>query len=166
MHTDSGSVVSRLKRLAAALAVAAVLPGGIALAQPAPTPRPLIFQQVKDDLWRASAGNNWWSLVYNTPDGLLIVDPLNPDFAARLKGELGKRFPGKPVRYIVYSHTHWDHAGGAGAFAADHPHIVAQERSLTNMDGRWPHMPGAITDRNNNGRLDNEEMVLPTIRSR
>ena len=178
MRKDRASGVTGLKCLAAALAATAALPWSVvptrALAQPAGAQRPapaaaprtappLLFLQIKDGLWRASAGNNWWSLIYDTPDGLLIVDPLNPEFAARLKGELSRRFPGKPVRYIVYSHTHWDHAGGAGAFADDHPHIVAQERALTNMDGRWPHMPGAITDRNNNGRLDNEEMVLPTI---
>jgi len=179
VRSDRRLVVSRLKsvgRLGAALAAAASLPLALlpegALAQPAapaaapaprPAPRPPVFQQVKDGLWRASPGNNWWSLVYDTPDGLLIVDPLSPEFATVLKGELAKRFPGKPVRYIVYSHSHWDHAAGAAAFADDHPHIVAQERTLTNMDGRWPHMPGAMTDRNNNGKLDNEEMVLATI---
>ena len=130
-------------------------------AAPAPPPRP--FVQIKDGLWRVGQGNNWWSLVYDTPDGLLIVDPLNPEFATWLKGELGRRFPGKKVRYIVYSHTHWDHAAGAAAFAEDNPHIVAQERALTNMDGRWPHMPGAMTDRNHNGKLDNEEMVVATL---
>ena len=120
------------------------------------------FLQVKDGIWRASNGN-WWSLIYDTPDGLLIVDPISPDFATWLRGELNRRFPGKPVRYIVYSHSHWDHAAGAAAFAADHPHIVAQERVLTNMDGRWPHMPGAMTDRNHNGKLDNDEMVIATL---
>jgi glyoxylase-like metal-dependent hydrolase (beta-lactamase superfamily II) len=168
-------VVSRLKfqlSLAAALAAMTLAPCGV-MAQPAPAagpapaapragpPRP--FVQIKDGLWRAGQGNNWWSLVYDTPDGLLIVDPLSPDFASYLKGELARRFPGKKVRYIVYSHTHWDHAAGAAAFADDHPIIVAQERALTNMDGRWPHMPGAMTDRNHNGRLDNEEMVIATL---
>lgn len=174
MRRGRRPLVSRLKSgasLAAALAALVGMPAA-ALAQTAPRPAPAAaapaapprpFLQIKDGLWRAGAGNNWWSLIYDTPDGLLIVDPLNPEFAAWLKGELGRRFPGKKVRYIVYSHTHWDHAGGAAAFADDQPHIVAQERALTNMDGRWPHMPGAMTDRNNDGRLENEEMVIPTL---
>ena len=70
-----------------------------------------LFLQIKDGIWRAGNGN-WWSLIYDTPDGLLIVDPISPDFATWLKGELGRRFPGKPVRYIIYSHSHWDHAAG------------------------------------------------------
>jgi glyoxylase-like metal-dependent hydrolase (beta-lactamase superfamily II) len=136
------------------------------MAQAPAAPRPAAaqhpFLQVKGDIWRAGNGN-WWSLIYDTPGGLLIVDPISPDFATWLKGELARRFPGKTVRYIVYSHTHWDHAAGAAAFAGDHPHIVAQERALTNMDGRWPHMPGAMTDRNHDGRFENEEMVIPTL---
>ena len=118
--------------------------------------------QVRGDIYRANNGN-WWTLVYVTPDGILLVDTISEDFAKWLKGELAQRFPGKPVRYIVYSHTHWDHAAGAEVFADEHPHIVAQERALTNMDGRWPHMPGDMTDRNNNGTLEAEEIVVPTL---
>ena len=135
-------------------AAAPALPG-----PPAPVRK---FVQIKDDLWRAGNGN-WWSLVYVTPDGILVVDTINADFAAWLKDELARRFPGKAVRYIVYSHSHWDHAGGADVFADSHPHIVAQERVLTNMDGRWPHMPGDMRDRNNNGTLEVEEIMIPTL---
>ena len=120
------------------------------------------FEQIKDDLWRAGNGN-WWSLIYVTPDGILLADPISPDFAAWVKGELAKRFPGKPVRYIVYSHSHWDHIGGAAVFADSHPHIVGQERMLANMDGRYPHMPGDLIDRNDNGMFDPEDFAIPTL---
>lgn len=169
MRRGRREVVSCLKSLAG---LAAALAATAATAQPAaPQPQPASpkaqpqrpFLQIRGGLWRASPGNNWWSLIYDTPDGLLVVDPLTPEFAGWLKGELSQRFPGKKVRYVVYSHTHWDHAAGAGAFANDHPLIVAQERALTNMDGRWPHMPGAMTDRNDDGVFENEEMVAPTL---
>jgi glyoxylase-like metal-dependent hydrolase (beta-lactamase superfamily II) len=137
-------------------------------ATPAPTtsPRPLgsprLFVQIKDDLWRAGNGN-WWSLIYVTPDGILLVDPISTDFAGWLRGELARRFPDKPVRYIVYSHSHWDHIGGAAVFADSHPHIVGQERMLGNMDGRWPHMPGDLIDRNNDGIIEAEDFAIPTL---
>jgi len=140
-----------------------VTAGATPAAAAAPAPRRMrALVQVKGDIWRANNGN-WWTLVYVTPDGILLVDTISEDYAKWLKAELAQKFPGKPVRYIVYSHTHWDHAAGADVFADTRPHIVAQERALTNMDGRWPHMPGDMTDRNNNGALEAEEIVIPTL---
>ena len=130
-----------------------------AAAPAAPTPPrtpPRVFLPIKGDLWRAGNGN-WWSLVYVTPDGIVLVDPISPEFAVWLKGELRTRFPGKAVKYIVYSHSHWDHVGGAAVFADSHPHIVGHERILKNMDGRYPHMPGDMVDRNDTLRKDNIE---------
>ena len=66
-----------------------------------------------------------------------------------------------PVRYVVYSHSHFDHAEGGGVFA-DTATFVAQEHMLRNMDGRFPHMPGDMVDRNDNGRFDFEEIDIPT----
>jgi glyoxylase-like metal-dependent hydrolase (beta-lactamase superfamily II) len=123
---------------------------------------PRTFMQIKGDLWRAGNGN-WWSLIYVTPDGILLVDPISPDFATWVKDQLATRFPGKAVRYIVYSHSHWDHVGGAGVFADSKPHIVGQERILKNMDGRFPHMPGNMVDLNHNGTIESEEIAIPTL---
>ncbi len=123
---------------------------------------PRVFVQIKGDLWRAGNGN-WWSLVYVTPEGILLVDPISADFAKWLKSEFATRFPGKAVRYIIYSHSHWDHVGGAAVFADSHPHIVGQERILKNMDGRYPHMPGNMIDRNHNGTIESEEIAIPTL---
>jgi glyoxylase-like metal-dependent hydrolase (beta-lactamase superfamily II) len=148
-----------------ALAALSLLAGGVmprvadAQLRAAP-PRKLV--QVSGDVWRAGNGN-WWSFIYVTPDGILLVDPINTDFATWLKGELARQFPDKPVRYIVMSHSHPDHSAGGGVFADSHPHIVAQERVLKNMDGRWPHMPGDMQDRNNNGTLEEEEIIIPTL---
>ena len=33
---------------------------------------------------------------------------------------------------------------------------------LRNMDGRYPHMPGDMVDRNNNGAIDPDEIDIPT----
>jgi glyoxylase-like metal-dependent hydrolase (beta-lactamase superfamily II) len=138
---------------------AASAPAATAARRPGP---PRLFVQIKDGLWRAGNGN-WWSLIYVTPEGILLVDPISPDFATWLKAELATRFPGKPVRYIVYSHSHWDHVGGAGVFADSHPLIVGQERVLKNMDGRFPHMPGNMIDLNHDGMFESEEIAIPTL---
>ena len=51
-----------------------------------------------------------------TPEGIILADPLSPEFALWLKEEFATRF-GVPVRYVVYSHYHWDHASGGAVFA-------------------------------------------------
>ena len=65
-----------------------------------------------------------------------------------------------PVRYVIYSHSHWDHIEGGSLFA-DTAQFIAQEGVLKNMDGRYPHMPGDMIDRNNNGQAELEEITGP-----
>jgi len=72
---------------------------------------------------------------------------------------LDTRF-GVPVRYVIYSHSHWDHVEGAAVFA-DTARVVAHENVARNMDGRIPQMPGDMLDRNDNGIFELEEFVGP-----
>ena len=46
-----------------------------------------------------------------------MMDPINREYATWLRAELDARF-GVPVRYVVYSHSHWDHGSGGEVFAA------------------------------------------------
>jgi len=115
--------------------------------------------KVTDDLYRAKNGT-WYGMFLVTPEGILLVDPLNTDFAKWLKTQFDERFPGLPVRYVIYSHSHWDHIEG-GAVFADTARFVGQEGMLRNMDGRYPHMPGDMVDRNGNGQFEVEEIVRP-----
>ncbi|HEY5667500.1 MAG TPA: MBL fold metallo-hydrolase, partial [Gammaproteobacteria bacterium] len=126
-------------------------------AQPPRMQREIVH--VAGDVYRANNGN-WWAIFMVTPDGIVLGDPLNPPFATWLKGELDARF-GVPVRYVVYSHSHWDHAEGGEVFA-DTATFVAHENMLRNMDGRYPQMPGDMVDRNNNGLIDPEDIAIPT----
>lgn len=146
---------------AAALAVsllACILPFIAPQANAQPAPRNAIIP-ITGDLYRASNGA-WHAIFLVTGEGIILADPLNPAFARWLKGELDQRFD-VPVRYVIYSHSHFDHAAGAGVFA-DTATIVAHERVLLNMDGRYPHMPGDMIDRNANGVVDREEIEIPT----
>jgi glyoxylase-like metal-dependent hydrolase (beta-lactamase superfamily II) len=132
-------------------------------AQPAGAPRPPPVREIKQvagDLYRASNGN-WFTVFLATPDGIILGDPISVPFAQWLKGELDTRFPGKPVRYVVYSHSHFDHAEGGAPFAATAT-FVGHENMLRNLDGRYMHMPGDMVDRNDNGVIDPDEIAIPT----
>jgi glyoxylase-like metal-dependent hydrolase (beta-lactamase superfamily II) len=143
---------------------ACVLLTQVVLAADAPTGPPRAparaITQVKGDVYRASNGG-WYVAILDTPDGLLLVDTINVQFSTWLKEELAKKFPGKQVKYVIYSHSHWDHSEGGTVFA-DTATFIAQEGFLRNMDGRYPALPGDMTDRNDNGLIDVSEFVDPS----
>jgi hypothetical protein len=63
------------------------------------------------DLYRARNGN-WYTIFLVTRDGIILGDPDQSGVRDLAEGELGHRFK-VPVRYVVYSHSHFDHARAA-----------------------------------------------------
>lgn len=82
---------------------------------------------IAGDLYRFQ-NRNHYSVFLVTSEGILVTDPIDADAAKWLKAELGKRFPGVPIRYLVYSHSHADHIAGGEVFA-DTATVVAHERA-------------------------------------
>ncbi len=94
-----------------------------------------------------------------TSEGIVLVEPIGTDFATWLKGELNRRF-GVPVKYVIYSHSHGDHASGAAVYK-DTARIIGHEALLGLLA-----MPPASTalpqnlrgqDSNGNGSLERSE---------
>jgi glyoxylase-like metal-dependent hydrolase (beta-lactamase superfamily II) len=50
-----------------------------------------------------------------TPAGVIATDPMNPKAAAIMMREI-RKVTKLPVRYVIYSHEHWDHVRGGGVF--------------------------------------------------
>ena len=98
--------------------------GSSILAQDEPT-RGIV--QVAGDLYRFQ-NDAHYSVFLVTPDGIIVTDPINPDVAIWLSGELERRFD-LPVRYVIYSHHHEDHIAGGEVFA-DTATFVAHEKTL------------------------------------
>jgi glyoxylase-like metal-dependent hydrolase (beta-lactamase superfamily II) len=78
--------------------------------------------------------NAHYSIFVVTNDGIIATDPINKAAAEWLKGELKTRFPGKPVKYLVYSHDHADHISGGEVFA-DTAVVVAHANARTAIIG-------------------------------
>ncbi len=71
--------------------------------------------RITGDLYRVQ-NNGHYTVFLVTPDGIILADPINVEAANWLKAELTERFPNAPVRYVLYSHHHQDHASGAAVF--------------------------------------------------
>ena len=96
--------------------------GGQALAQ-----EDRSITKIAGDLYRFQ-NRAHYSVFLVTPQGILVTDPINPDAAKWLKAELARRFPGVPIRYLAYSHSHADHIAGGEIFA-DTATVVAHEKA-------------------------------------
>lgn len=71
------------------------------------------------------------SILIEGDDGVIIVDTTEGADAARAIAAEFDRITDKPVRAIIYTHSHPDHTRGAGVFAGDdEPEIYAHETLL------------------------------------
>ena len=52
-----------------------------------------------------------------TDEGVIATDPMNPKAADSMMDEI-KKVTEKPVKYVIYSHEHWDHISGGRVFKA------------------------------------------------
>ena len=80
-----------------------------------------------------------------TPEGIILVDPTSSQASAWLKPQLDERF-GLPVRYVIYSHTHYDHATGGEAFA-ETATFIGHENMRRNLQKPAPDAPLPPRDR-------------------
>jgi glyoxylase-like metal-dependent hydrolase (beta-lactamase superfamily II) len=126
-----------------------------ALAQQPPT-RAIV--NVTGQLFRAQNDNHYTVFVV-TPQGIIMSDPINRDFARWLKAELATRFK-VPVRYVLYTHRDWDHASGGVVFA-DTAEFVGHRNMLAALAppaGNPPLTADAVKmDGNKNGLVERSE---------
>jgi len=102
---------------------------GLVTAQETPARFEVI--KVSDEIF-VHRDNEHMNLFLITDEGIVVVDPLNPDAGSNLARELQRMAPNKKLLAIVYSHYHADHAGGArpllDVYGDDVP-IVANKRT-------------------------------------
>src|SRR5262245_36177982 len=73
------------------------------------------IEPIADGLYRFHAGPQH-SLFLVTSEGIVVVDPLGLNTALWLNEQFAARFPGVPVKFVVFTHHHAERAGGAGVF--------------------------------------------------
>src|SRR2546428_1899203 len=99
-----------------------------------------------------------WAFMV-TRGGIVLVEPIGTERTTWLKGERARRF-NVPVKYVIYSHSHWDHASG-GSVYADTARFIGHENLLKNiaMPPAGTPLPQNVRaqDANNDGRIDQSE---------
>ena len=102
-------------------------------------------QKVTDGVWFLAGGSHN-SVLIEMKDYLMLVEaPLYDGRSAAVIAEARKLVPGKPIRFAVNSHHHFDHAGGLRTAAAEGIALVTSaaakpwfEKTLANPNSIVP----------------------------
>src|SRR5271169_2005918 len=124
-----------MKALNAVLAVAILILGVDAAVAQTPTPPPVSTKRVDgtDNVYVFRYGGHQ-SMFIVTPQGVIATDPISYLRPAKPYIDAIKAVTDKPIKYVIYSHHHYDHIAGGEPFkdlgATFIAHRRAKERLL------------------------------------
>jgi glyoxylase-like metal-dependent hydrolase (beta-lactamase superfamily II) len=112
--------------------------GGGPAAAPAPPP----VAKIGDGVF--TIGGNYLSLAVDMGDHILVVESGQSDDRGKAVMAAAKQaIPNKPIRYVVNSHPHVDHAGGLAAAVAEGATILTHRNNEEVLE-RWLSGPRTL----------------------
>ncbi len=100
-----------------------------------------------------------------TNDGVIVTDPVGygrPQGGAQYLAEI-KKITNQPIRYLIYSHHHFDHIAGGRVFKEAGARVVAHTRTLERLkvlNDPNTVLPDETVDRNRTIRLGGTTLEL------
>jgi glyoxylase-like metal-dependent hydrolase (beta-lactamase superfamily II) len=87
----------------------------------------VVSDKVADGVWFLGGGTHN-SVAIEMKDHMILVEaPLNDGRMLPVVEQVKQLAPGKPIRYVINSHQHFDHSGGLRTAAAEGATIVTHE---------------------------------------
>ena len=84
-------------------------------------------QKLADGVWLLAGGTHH-SMLVEFRDFVTVVEaPVNEERSLAVMAEVNKLAPGKPIRYVVNTHHHFDHLGGLRTYLSQGTTIVTHE---------------------------------------
>ena len=107
---------------------------------PAP-PLTVASEKIADGVYYLTGGTHHSVAVEEKDHVVLIEAPLNEERSLAVIQKVGEILPGKPIKYVVNSHVHFDHSGGLRTFVDAGATIVTQTISKAFYEQAWalPH---------------------------
>lgn len=111
------------------------VPANIRQAPPA-APQVVAAEKISDGIWIVPGGAK--SVAIEFRDFIAVVDaPENEARSVAVIDAIKKAIPGKPIRYVVNTHSHFDHAGGLRTYAAEGASIITYHGSVPYFEQVW-----------------------------
>ena len=86
------------------------------------------------------------SMFIVTPKGVIATDPIGryrPEAVTAYLAEI-KKVTDQPVKYLIYSHAHFDHIAGGKPFKDQGAIVIAHKNAKTHFE--WAKKRGALLD--------------------
>ncbi|MEO8259341.1 MAG: MBL fold metallo-hydrolase [Acidobacteriota bacterium] len=125
-------------------AIALEVPASIR--QPAAAAAALAPEKISDGLWIVPGGAK--SVAIEFRDHVVVVDaPESEPRSLAVIEAVHTAIPGKPIRYVINTHAHFDHAGGLRTYAADGATVVTQAANVPYYQQVWANPRTIAPDR-------------------
>jgi glyoxylase-like metal-dependent hydrolase (beta-lactamase superfamily II) len=69
------------------------------------------------------------SMFVVTDEGVIVTDPINPAAAKAMRAEIAK-VTDQPVKFVAYSHEHWDHISGGQIFKDEGARFISHAKCI------------------------------------
>jgi hypothetical protein len=106
----------------------------------APPPGPLArveIQKIAEGVHYLTGGSHH-SVAIEMRDHVVVVEaPLDEERSLAVIAKINETFPGKPIRFVVNTHHHFDHAGGLRTYADLGATIVTHEMNRAYYEKAW-----------------------------
>lgn len=119
------------------VAVSLPVPENVAQA-PAPPPVPNVdVEKVADGVWSLYVPNTR-SLAVEFADHIVMLEgPTSEARSLAVNDTIRRLVPGKPIRYVVNTHAHYDHAGGLRTYVAQGATVITHQRNKAFYEQAW-----------------------------
>src|SRR6266566_4271247 len=105
-----------------------------------PPPAAVTSEKLGDGVYAIFGG--YVALAVDFKDYIVVIEgPQNDQRAQAVITEAKKLIPNKPIKYVVNTHAHFDHAGGLRAFVAEGATVITHEMNKPYFQKVWanPH---------------------------
>src|SRR5690348_15579237 len=161
--------MSRLSYALTAGVLAAAGLGAVAWAQQPPAPPPFATTKVDgtDNVYVFRYGNHQ-SMFVVTSAGVIATDPIGygrPQAVVTYVDEI-KKVTNQPIKYLIYSHHHFDHIAGGKPFKAAGAIVIAHKRAKERLAAlKDPHtvLPDETFDRTRTLKLGATTLELTYV---
>src|SRR5262245_46504834 len=109
--------------------------------QPAAQAPQIQVTKITDNVY-TFRNQNSLSMFIVTNEGVIVTDPVGygrPQGGAQYLAEI-RKITDKPIRYMIYSHHHYDHIAGGQAFKEAGARVIAHRRAKERLETlKEPH---------------------------